>query len=378
MRILFLSHGRTCEDQIGYHEALFKAECEGVPVECRELPFLGIAEKFGWNYFYNEVIRINNEWRPDVVFFQFFHGGNIASPSECIAQLKANGHRPIVIGSQGDAFDVKLMGTWRRRPEKALVDLAICADAFFSTTMGAFADYLARKGAKNVIFLPHAFSEPHFREFDLDAPTNKEYDIAMVGSIGFSRRRPIGTFLHAHNRKHVADALWQHYGNGFVLYGNGWRHPACKGPVAFHEQVRVFRSAKCAVDAPAPYNEVYYASDRPFFIAGCGTPLVQFYSPRFDKVLREGEHVFFVRKGMDVCSVCNRVLACSQEELEEISSRSRAFVLARHTVQKRVDTMLSVVERLRGRQTQMRLWHFLPDVDTANEMKFAGRNLTIC
>ena len=378
MKILFLSHGRTYEDQIGYREAFIKAKSEGVPVECIELPFLGYAEKHGWKGFYSEILRINDEWKPDVIFFQFFHGGKIYSPSCCITRLKKSKNIPVIIGSQGDLFDVKMLGAWRRRPEPAMIDLAVGADAFFSTSMGDFADFLAKKGVRNVIFLPHAFSAPHFNNIDMNRLQPKLQKIAMVGSIGLSYRRPLGTFFHAFNRISVAKALWKKYGNEFALYGNGWHHKACRGPIAFRDQVKVFRSSKCVVDSPPPINEVYYASDRPFFIAGSGAPLVQFYTPRFETVLRDGEHIHFVRKGESVCNVCKNILQISQEELDDIGMRTRAFIMERHTVENRVDTILSVVERLRGRSSQLRLWHFLPEINVESELKFAGRNLTIC
>lgn len=384
MKILYLSRGRCPDDQIGYHTAFQNAKSEGVDVECFDLPFIGFSEKHGWDGLYAEIIRITDEWRPDVVFFQFFHGIKPSSPVDCIKRLKQSGSRPLVFGSQGDLFDVKLFGNWGRRPEKPMVDLAVNADAFFSSSMGAFSDYLVAQGARNVVFLPHAFSLQHFHGVDFTAGGKKKFDVSMVCSVSLSKRYLIGSMIHKYDRYKAVESLWRRYGQRFGLYGSGWRHPACLGAIPFRRQVDAFIGSKCAVDAPPPINEVYYASDRPFFIAGCGIPLVQYYTPRFEKILREGEHVEFVRNHDNVSDVCAKILSRSQEELDAQGVATRDLILHRHITERRVDTIISVAETIRDIRSgkmpldaglaNLRLWHFLPGTDMDTELSFAVAN----
>lgn len=378
MKILFLSQGHTVEDQKGFDRAFATSSSRGVQTEMLNIPYKGYAEKHGWRGLYSEIVRMNDEFRPDVIFFQFFHGGKIESPLECVRQLRAKRHVPLIFGSQGDLFDTKFLGRWGRRPEKAMMELVSVADAFFSTSMGSLADYFVKHGAKNVVFLPHAFSEVHFPNID-DPPLQRKYDVVMLGSVGVSKRHPVGSFLHTHNRRSVAKDLYRIFGAKFGLFGKGWNGFAeSSGAVAFDRQIDVFQSAKCVVDAPPPLNEIYYASDRPFFIAAAGVPLIQFYTPRFEKILADGENVAYVHSNEELVSVCEKILAEPFDEQQERLRGTVKLIRERHTQEKRVDTILSVAESLQnGNDGQLRFWHFLPNVDLNKEKKFAVVNWQI-
>lgn len=385
MKILFLSQGGTVEEQIGFHEAFLAAKSRGEPVETRNVPYIGFTEKHGWDAFFREVLRINDEWKPDVVFFQFFHGGHLPSPRDCVGRLHAASNNPLVFGSQGDPFDAKFPGKWHRRPEMALTELASCADAFFSTSMGALAGFFVCKGAKNVVFLPHAFLPTHFPDCGNGWEKPKTCDVAMVGSLAFSKRRPIGTWINNHNRYRTAKRLFDRFGSSFKVYGKGWRNfPASQGPVPFREQVAAYQSARCGVDAPPPLDEVYYASDRPFFIPGAGVPLVQFHTPRFEKILAECRHAWYVHKGDNVADVCGKVLAIPAEQIVEHCKRAKELVFSRHLISHRVDTIISAAEALQdcrsGKITKeaalrrIRMHHFLPEIDMEEEYRHCVAN----
>lgn len=385
MKILFLSQGGMVEEQIGFHEAFLAAKSRGEPVETRNVPYIGFAEKHGWDAFFREVLRINDEWKPDVVFFQFFHGGHLPSPRDCVGRLHAASNNPLVFGSQGDPFDAKFPGKWHRRPEMAMTELASCADAFFSTSMGALAGFFVRKGAKNVIFLPHAFLPTHFPDCGNGWEKPKTCDVAMVGSLAFSRRRPIGTLINSHNRYRTAKRLFDKFGTSFKVYGKGWKDfAASQGPIPFREQVAAYQGARCGVDAPPPLDEVYYASDRPFFIPGAGVPLVMFHVPRFEKMLAEGRHAWYVRKGDNVADVCERVLAMPEDQMVEHCKRAKELVFSRHLISHRVDTIISTAEALQdcrnGKITKevalrrIRMHHFLPEIDMEEEYRHCVAN----
>ena len=146
----------------------------------------------------------------------------------------------------------------------------------------------------------------------------------------------------------------------FGLFGNGWRgHPCWQGPIGFREQVRLFRSCRAVVDAPAPIAVDYYASDRPFYIAGSGATLVMQKMRGFERIFQDGDSVFYFNRLADVTQACDRALA--QDEPTRLKNRmaTQDLVSTRHTFDKRIDTILSVAEALKSDDPSLiRPWHF--------------------
>ena len=390
MRILMLSQGRTVDDQPSFHHAFQHAESEGRRIEFRNIPYLGFAAEHGNAALWAEILRVNREFEPDVVFFQFFQHeclcGDIegSDPTACILQLKAAENHPLIFGSQGDPFQPNRFRPWVRLPTRPMMAVVRNADAFFSTSMGTLADYWVRQGGRNVIFLPHAYANQNF-DCMIEDRRGCEYDAVMVCSIGLSRVRPLGSAIQVAKRWSDATALWRRYGKRFAVFGRGWqRHPAYKGVLSFRDQVAIYKSSRICVDACAPVSEMYYASDRPFFVAGSGSFLVQRYTPRFETMFQAGRHIEFATSTREVVSACDRLLNLEDNDADVRRTATLDLVRAHHCVAHRVDTIISVAEALRScrgkglsaeeAQREIRLWHFLPEIDIEKERQYAVRN----
>ena len=387
MRVLFLSQGRKVEDQPDFDIAFRAAKVGGRPVEVRNIPFVGYIAAHGEAAFYREVLRQNGDFRPDLVFFQFYHSCGDAGVAECCRALKASANAPLVFGSTGDLFWTGWRAALARPLPKSAVDLAGHADAFFSTAFGNVADEFARRGARNLVFLPHAFCPAHFPYWTEPAVESPAHDVTMLGSRSrLVGRRPVATFGSGWRRRRLVAMLAKRFGGRLAVFGRGWGDaPFCRGAVLFDDQVRVFRDSRVVVDAPAPILSTdYYASDRPFFIVGSGTLPVIVRTPRLDRIFRDGEHAFFADSPREVSDVCERLLAVPDGSRRERAERMRAFVEGRHLVAHRVDTILSTAESLlrrrRGEITAdealraVRMHHFLPEVDLEEEYRWCVRN----
>lgn len=387
MRVLLLSQGRKVADQPDFDIAFREARSGGRPVEVRNIPFIGFREEHGEAAFYREVLRQNEDFKPDVVFFQFYHSGGDAGIAACCRELKAAAHAPLVFGSIGDLFYTGWRKPFARPLPRSATDLARHADAFFATAFGNVADELARQGGKNVIFLPNAFCPAHF-PYWMDAFVREPaYDLAMVCSRGrLIGRKMVAAVQNNWRRRWLVAHLARRFGDRLAVFGRGWEGtPFGKGAVAFDDQVAIYRDSRVCLDAPAPILHTdYYSSDRPFFMLGSGTPTVFFHTPRFEKILREGEHVFYVRRLRDVCGVCEKALALPDDVRLARAQRVREFVRERHLIAHRVDTVISTAEALlrhrRGELTKedalraVRMHHFLPEVDLEAEYPFCTRN----
>jgi len=380
MRFLFLSQGKTVDDHVGYHQAFLRLSKEGVLDRYDNLPYRGYAADHGWNRLFEEVYTQCAENRYDAVLFQNYHHSSNADPTVCIARLRSLSEPPYILVSNGDPWSC---GIWDRQLPSSFLACARAADVTFSSSMGMFADFLIRKGVRNVMLMPHALCDARFKAAPREPAGGAcEYDVVMVGYMG-RRTRVFGradrffspwTFS-LYQRLQTARALQKRYGKRFGLFGKNWTgFSSWQGEVPFAEQQSVFMRSRLVVDAWPPVQYDYYASDRPFFVIGAGVPLVMFPTPRVDRLLRNEEHVFFTGIPEAAPSVCDRVLDMDAHLLQEKMRRSSEWVRAQHTVGQRVRLMVEVARLLSDRKTQrtrvserIPLPYLLPEVDQAQE-----------
>lgn len=384
MKVLFLSQGRKMDDQIGYNMAFLNAQSFGRKIEVRNIPWIGYAETHGCNALWNEILRVNKEFAPDLVFFQRFHSPLKGSPVECINALKKSSNSPLIFGDLGDLFQPSFFKPWRRPIPHALHDVVQMSDLFFTTSMGTLADYLLKLGAKKVALLPLAFSNYHFPDWAASLPVDYDYDVVMVGSAPTIRKRyPLASLHLRFDRKRTVDLLWKRYGKRFGLFGYGWEHhPAWRGVLPFNEQIKLYKSSRVCIDAKPPYPNMYYGSNRPFYIAGSGSMLVQYHTPRFEQLLKSGTHSNYISNHDELVAACDTLIERDAGELRKIGEDNMQFVQNHHTVDMRVDTIISFAEAMRAAPDiqlhdllpQLRCWHFHDEVNLMDESRFAIRS----
>ena len=386
MKVLMLSQGRHIDDQPDYDISFRNAQCEGRHIELLNIPFRGYIEKYGCSSFYNEVVRANCEFKPDLVFFQFFHSNGLTDPTSCIHSIRKSANQPLVFGSLGDLFDTGILRFMGRPIPSHTLQLAACADAFFTTSMGNISDYLVNKGARNVVFLPHAFCPMHFPDWDSEYVNEKKYGIVMLCSNGsMVSRFPLRAFNNTFRRRALVWRLHKHFGNNFSLFGRGWGGLSSCGTIPFKDQVNIYRMGKVVIDAPAPViNTTYYSSDRAFFMLGSGVPLIHFHTPRFEKMLRADEHAFYANNSEDAVQVGEKLLTLTEDQLHARRKTIISFIKKHHLIDHRIDTILSTAEAIKNvRDGKMsaasalnliRMRHFLPEVDLREEHKYAVAN----
>ena len=112
--------------------------------------------------------------------------------------------------------------------------------------------------------------------------------------------------------------------------------------------------------------------------------MVYFYTPRFEKLLKPEEHVYYVYNLRDVSRVCKQILQLPQDVLDERRKKIQLFVEAKHMIRNRVDTIISTAQAIRncreGNLTplrslrEIRMWHFLEEVDLNSEYSQAVVN----
>lgn len=354
MKVLFISQGKTEADQVGYVKA-FEAVADVVTV-----PWMGISQSQGWSALWKKVIQVNEDLSPDLIFFQRFHSDNPESPKDCIEVLRKSKNSPFIFADCGDMFQPYLGHLWVRKIPHALIELAKLSDIFFMSSIGAASRWLKKHGATRIELLPLAFSNYQFPHWRNPISLNPDFDVVMVGSLCVQKRRPISTLTHLRYRHDTANRLWKRYGKRFGLFGAGWKgHPAWQGEVDFKDQLNVYKNSKICVDARPPAVADYYASNRPFFIAGAGATMVQYYMPHIDEMFREGKDSHFVYSPRGLVNVCDTLIDRSRAELIRQGQETQQFIQQHHTTDKRVDTIISYVQHLREPSIPVRNWHFI-------------------
>lgn len=386
MKVVMFSQAREISDQPDYDISFRRATSAGERIDFLNVPFIGYADKHGWNAFYRRVLEVNEDFHPDMVFFQFYHSGGDEGIAECCRSLRIARNRPLIFGSIGDPFYTGWASHFARPLPKSAVNLAANADAFFATAMGNVAEELVRKGGKNIVFLPNAFCPEHFPYWEDPYLEDREFDVVMLCSKGrLLGRKIVANYCNNWHRRYVVSKMARYFGKRFSVFGRGWTNSSAVGTIPFKEQVRIYRKSKVVLDAPAPIIHTnYYSSDRAFFMLGSGSALVHFHTPRFETMVRQDENVYFVHRLRDVCSVCEKVLALPEDVLNARRTATRELVKERHLISHRVDTIISTAEALlkhrNGELTleaalrHLRLWHFLPEVDLESEYKYAVLN----
>lgn len=381
MRLLFLSQARCVEDQPDFHASFLKALGAD---SYRNIPYRGLYASGGWPLIEKSVLEANEDFKPNVIYFQFFHAPESVHPRKLVRALKAAANHPLIFGSLGDLFDTGPFAFLGRPLPPSVTELAAEADAFFSTSMGRTAENLVRHhGARNLVFLPHAYCSEHF-PFTGEA-VDGIYDVLTLGSgARLVSRRPVVSVPTALKRRCVVGLLERAFGKKFAVYGYGWKGPSAHGAVPFKEQVPLFKKGKVVVDFPPRISEVLYASDRPYFIAGSGSSLVMPYTPKFELLFEPDVHVHFACRLRDVVDVCRRVLSLPTDVRSENERQTVEYIRRRNLVSHRVDTILSVLEAImrqrRGEFSQeesldhLRLWHFRPDLSRKEIMPYAVAN----
>ena len=377
MKVLFLSQGRTVENHPGWDWSLKKLKAEGFIEDYLNIPWIGYGEAHGFDALYRHVVEEVKAGGFDVVFFHYFHHGGCPPPESCIRELKRLLAAPVVLTSVGDPFSDNWQPPDFPRDFKGA---ARAADITFATQMGKGARKILswrKRGDGGIVVLsPNALCPVRFGAHEIDPRTHKfDFDVVMVGSRNGGGWNLFNKFVwKARERRRLVLALADHFGKRFAVFGRGWGGlPSAQGPVAFDEQQKAMMRGRHVVGGN-PYTLAdYYSSNRLFFEIASGIPTVEFRVPRLDRILRDGDQVYFADSADGVVATCERLLRSDPVELYARAARAAKEVASRHTQYHRLKFQLSVAREFQrhGDKMEVPFDFFLPEVDVRDERQYA-------
>jgi hypothetical protein len=380
MRLLTLFQGNTPEDQIGYHTGFETLLAEGVLTAYRPLAWLGLVNQLDWEGFCSFVLKEAMDFTPDAIYFQFFHAPDSPALKGLIASLRRLPNMPVIAISGGDAFG------WHRwmkhRFPEGFLRVANSADVTFVTAMGKCAAYLERRGVKNIVILPLGACQVRFKPMKLAVSDyGSEFDVVFLGR--FNRCRDPRSFLFYYDlkRKKLVNLLSRRYGKRFGLFGPGWSgQPSWQGTVPYSEQLDCCRKSQVVFGGTPGIYQDYYASDRPFIQGISGVPMVDWYVPRLNHLLRTEEHWHLVNNSESMIKVIDKLLESDPEILLKRSAATADYIFANLSQVAMMRFLVATLRQLReaclsGKAAPAPdIPFFLSEVNVEHEKRFAIRN----
>ncbi len=217
-----------------------------------------------------KLIKINNEFKPDLVFMQ------LQTPKiiDAITASKLNG---IIINWNGDVREP--LPEWMK-------DLAPYIDATCLTNE-TDTEQLREEGF-NSWFFQIGFEDKIFTPKGQKLTTTNT--IYKHPDIVFMANHYQDKFPYSQERYDIAKRLKKEYGNRFLLCGQGWDIEAINLMGEPKKEVMVYRSCKIAINANH-FLHKRFSSDRIFRIMGSGAFCLTRWYPGIEKDFVDGVHL---------------------------------------------------------------------------------------
>jgi spore maturation protein CgeB len=196
--------------------------------------------------------------------------------------------------------------------------------------------------------MPSACCQVSFSAQPSNAFAQPEFDVAFVGS-RIRSRNPLGHFYWVTRRRvEFVRAFTKRYGRRFGLFGKGWEgNRSWQGPVPYAGQNDAYRRSAVALGGmPHGYHD-YYTSDRPFIAAASGVPLVDYWIPGVERILKPGRDWWLARNQQEMFGLCDRLLEMPNSERLRCGQEARESILAHHTQYQRCREMIEIAKSVR-------------------------------
>jgi O-antigen biosynthesis protein len=184
--------------------------------------------------------------------------------------------------------------------------------AFFAQKRGV--EDAKRDGVANPLWLPHAVEPIAYPKFDL---ASKQYDVCFVGHI------------NSGNRVNALDKLFKTYPNFYY------------GQRLFEEASRKYAESKIVFNI----SMVDDLNMRTFEAMASGSMLMTNWIPTIEEHFEDGKHLVLYRNDDEMVEKARYYLE-HDEERERIAQAGYEEVMKNHTIDKRVETMLSAIKEM--------------------------------
>ncbi|MEI8573504.1 hypothetical protein U737_01490 [Methylomonas sp. LW13] len=292
----------------------------------------------GWKLMCEKIYELARDFQADAIYWQgVWYGGPL--DEEMLRKMRDLPAKPAICNENGDPFG----NFWVVPYPKSLLMQVKYTDVCFNQGLGRMADYLKAKGAKHVYLLPAAYDHISFNQ-PISNQQEKENELVMIAN-RWKSRRPFASAPGAKNRPILIKLLEEEFGSKFALYGRGWEKFSCsRGPIGFFQQIDAYNNSKVAIGIPQFSDIEYYDSNRPFNTIATGIPYVSGYSPKFEHILKDGEHCHYFKTANEAVDKIKWLLSMPDQQRMELGRTAAEYVRKNHTQRHRMEILISTLE----------------------------------
>jgi hypothetical protein len=295
------------------------------------------GRQHGWESMIQKIYELARDFEADAIYWHGVWEGNLNE--KIMLQIKNLPTKPAICNENGDPFG----NFWVVPYPKSLLSLVKHTDVCFNSGLGRVADYLIKHGAKHIHLLPHGYDDVSFN-YSINQEDNYQHDLVMIAN-QWTSKRPFASAPGATTRPKLIKALQEEFGSKFAVYGKGWDiFSSAKGPIDFFKQNEVYNNSKIAIGLPQFSDIDYYDSNRPFNTIATGIPYVSGYSPKFDQILKEGEHCYYFKTPQEAVDKVKWLLSLPEKQRIEMGRKAAEYVRTNHTQRHRMEILMSTLE----------------------------------
>jgi spore maturation protein CgeB len=341
MRLFYLINEPYLNYQLGYRNAISKLIESGDLSACYYYSFNAKFQEFDrkWELVIKDLVVQIVDYKPDAILFAHTHDKKI--DDSFFKQIEAIlGYKPIYALDERDVY-----GKFAKRIPKELLFLASKCDVVFVVASGGWMyDQFKSSIKKKLVYLPHVCDDFYF-EKATPLPTNKKYDVIMIGNLAKSRV-PFKSMPGVFERIKVAKHLHKKHGSRFAVFGNGWdKYPFSAGPISFFKQDEVLMESNLSIGVDHFFSYRQYFSDRLPIALFSGIPHLSFLTPDIDLLFKEQEHIFYFGNCSEASNKIDKILSGKIKNISEITEKAKKLIHEKYTERTR---MLALVNYLKS------------------------------
>ena len=336
LRLLYLPIEGYLGDQVATRAAFEKMLETGRLEAYEAFSFLCEYRHLGnWDRMLEKLLEVATAFQPTAIFWELQASGRV--PKEFTRKLKNLASHPVISQRTGDSY-------WN--PPKSMVEFGREIDVTFLTGSTLIPGF-QKAGCKDVRLLPERLDTLRFGK-PWKRTGHPDFDVVMIAN--YYKQLWFRRFPGQTDRLRLVKAFTKNFGKRFGLFGRGWEGQPCwQGVVPYEKQQEPMRNSWLVLGVNN-WNHVHYFSDRLLNSLSSGVPVLYKYFPGAEDFFKDGVHCRFFYETEEAVPKAVEMLDSPEEVRERIGGDGAEIAIKEHSVERRTEQLLDILESLYERQ----------------------------
>ena len=332
------------------HHSLKVLKADGILQSYYVYPFLArMADGLSNTEVVKEIIGIAKDFRPTGILWS--HTGNLFVSEKEILILKNLSSYPSMGYRDGDVYH-----KFYKPLPKQVITLAKMCDVSFWPGYCGMIEGLKKKGCRDIRYVPLSTDEKRFSKL---RETKIIFDVVMVGN-NITSIIPLKSFPGSRERKKIADHFYKKLGPRFAVFGKGWNGQYAKGPVLFNKQGEIYHSSRISLGLNNLHAKYYFSNRLPISMSS-GVVMLHNYENGFGEIFKSINYPYFFKDVDQAWEIAEKLLAKSQDELDESGRKFRDFALSNFSMVRILKYMVVVLSDYHKERKAKKIGKVIPN-----------------